>query len=147
MLKKTLPKTIWAAIRVHGEILANAANLKAVMKYCREGEVATAELSELIGSDQFKEIDPEQTDLLELDRGPHGSSLLVRFAVKNKLENISIEISARETKILLISLIAILIVILILVWLLKRRNESKRKKDIPQKDYHQGTSAQERVLE
>lgn len=122
-------------MQIHAEILANAANLKQILKLCRLGKVATAEVGELSGNDNLSQIDPEDTKLLNLSKGPHGSSLLIEFAVANKDKSFNVTISTRTGIIYITMLIVMAIVTLTSVYKICSIKQNGDKRKLPEKDY------------
>lgn len=65
----SLPGLVWSQAKIHGKILANAANLRAIYRLCRAGHLATKELAELTGNSMLGEIDPKDTEIISVEVG------------------------------------------------------------------------------
>lgn len=86
---KLFSKALWINMKVHGEILANSANIQAIINKCYDRKLATQELAELTNYQELYGIDPEQTYLISVESQEHDASLEFRFRV-NSHPNISI---------------------------------------------------------
>ena len=75
------PGVIWIINRAHSEILANAANFKALAAKCRSGKVAVLELAELLKMPELKEIDEELTRLISVTSSDWSEKVIFRFKV------------------------------------------------------------------
>lgn len=80
---------VWAAAKIHGEILANTANLNVISDYCEKGQMATVELSELMGSKDIARISPENTEMISIDEGASEDSLLFKYWVIHEEKEVS----------------------------------------------------------
>lgn len=83
----SLPSLICSTAKVHGEILANTANLNTIAHYCRRGKVATEELGELMGNSEFSLVDPDKTEIISVETGPNDDSISFKYYVNYDNEN------------------------------------------------------------
>lgn len=82
-----LPPTIWAAMRVHAEILASAANFMVMTDACQNGMVATAELSEVSGNSDLALVDPSNTHLISVDLNEKEQTIVIHYIIENALHD------------------------------------------------------------
>jgi len=80
-----MPGVVWAVGKAHSEILANAANLKAMAAKCRNGIVATKEHAEILKIPEFAAIDEKETQFLTATTDDYNEKVIFRFIV-NKYE-------------------------------------------------------------
>lgn len=83
-VSQALPGLIWSQAKIHGEILANAANLRAIARMCRAGQMATKELAELTGDNTLSEVDPKDTEIVSIRVGADDESLVFSFIVRER---------------------------------------------------------------
>lgn len=62
----SVPKAIWAESLTLNEIAAGTADLRAIAHHCRNGQVATVELGELLEDEDLKKLKPEDTELEDI---------------------------------------------------------------------------------
>lgn len=88
---KYFSKSIWLVTKIHREILANSANMQALINKCQKGQLATKELAELTNFEDLYKIEPKQTRLLSIENPEHDASLEFKFRVDPMLESTSNE--------------------------------------------------------
>lgn len=81
LLARSLPKLTWASMRVNSEILAHTALMKKIGTVCKTGNMATAELAELIGEPSIATIDSSKTQVESVVQGPHEASIVFTFTI------------------------------------------------------------------
>lgn len=96
---QSLAPLVWSVSKVHGEILANTANLNTITAYCRMGKMATTELGELMGSKEVGHIPMDSTEIVSVENGPDENSLSFLFWVES-------DEPYKETNVMLILLYA-----------------------------------------
>lgn len=64
--------------------MANAANLRAITRMCRAGQMATKELAELTGDNTFIEVDPKDTEIVSIRVWADDESLVFSFIVRER---------------------------------------------------------------
>lgn len=74
-----LPTLVWSSAKIHGEILANTANLNTIASYCRRGKMATEELGESMGNNQLSLLDPEKTEIISIESTPDEDTISFRY--------------------------------------------------------------------
>lgn len=74
-----MPQMAWASAHVQEEMLAGFANLRAVERYCRIGQAATRELSDLIGDPLLGTIDPATTKIISFEVDPDDHTIDIKF--------------------------------------------------------------------
>lgn len=104
-----LEPVFWAIGKIHGEMIAGQALVKALVAQCKLGQVATYELGELLNDPSIRELPPESTKLISIERTyseQDGDSFQFLFAVNIIVSKSVLEI-ANIVIIALASLVAI----------------------------------------
>lgn len=82
----SFPPLFWAIAKVHGEILANTANLKKIIEKCKSNRMATKELGELVNDPDITGIPEDRTGEVKIE-GRNDGVVTFRFHVYEDNEN------------------------------------------------------------
>ncbi|CAA3033114.1 Hypothetical predicted protein, partial [Olea europaea subsp. europaea] len=78
------PKMLFASYYMIREMIAGIANLKAVVRECRKGQLATLELAELTGIPGLAQLDPKDTKIARVDVNKQDHIIRIHYRVINE---------------------------------------------------------------
>lgn len=106
-----MPLEGWGYIHIMSELIAGAANLKAIVDHCKNQQVATTELGEILNDENISQTNPNDTIIEDIRF--KNDTLSIKYYIKTSTKTKEIEVVLTGQKVLLTIIAAIIILILI----------------------------------